>query len=132
MRRSERPMLSLPRPLLWAFILLLCAQLFHHHFDQQRLQSHYQGLGKPFSAAAYRGLAMGSERSRLEISTTATANAPTNINTDGLRHLGVFILLLYTPWQCIGLLSSAMIHCTSSNRLTTDPAETLCAYPCWF
>ena len=62
MRRSERPMLSLPRPLLWAFVLLLCAQLLHHHLDQQRLQTSYQGLGKPFSAAAYRGLAMGSEQ----------------------------------------------------------------------
>ena len=62
MRRSERPMLALPRPLLWAFVLLLCAQLLHHHLDRERLQAGYRGLSQPFSAATYRGLAMGSEQ----------------------------------------------------------------------
>jgi len=62
MRRSERPILSLPRPLLWAFVLLLGAQLLHHHLERERLQTDYRGLSKPFSAAAYSGLAMGSEQ----------------------------------------------------------------------
>ena len=62
MRRSERPMLSLPRPLLLAFLLLLLAQVAHHHLDRDRVESVYRGLGKPFTANLYRGLAMGSEQ----------------------------------------------------------------------
>jgi len=62
MRRSERPLLSLPRPLLLAFVLLLVAQTVHHHFDRERLESSYRGLSQPFSANIYRGLAMGSEQ----------------------------------------------------------------------
>jgi hypothetical protein len=62
MRRTERPMLSLPRPLLLAFLLLLLAQLGGHHFGQERLEARYRVLGEPFSAATYRGLAMGSEQ----------------------------------------------------------------------
>jgi len=61
-RRSERPMLSLPRPLLLAFLLLLLAQVAHHHLDRERYESVYRGLGRPFSATLYRGLAMGSEQ----------------------------------------------------------------------
>jgi hypothetical protein len=61
-RRSERPMLSLPHPLLFAFLVLLFAQIAHHHFDRQRFEANYRGLGQPFSAAVYRGLAMGSEQ----------------------------------------------------------------------
>ena len=55
-------MLSLPRPLLLAFLLLLLAQLVHHHHDQERFETQYRELGKPFSAIIYRGLAMGSEQ----------------------------------------------------------------------
>ena len=62
MRRSERPLLSLPRPLLLAFVLLLVAQTVHHHFDRERLESSYRGLSQPFSANIYRGLALGSEQ----------------------------------------------------------------------
>ena len=62
MRRTERPMFSLPRPLLLAFLLLLLAQLGVHHFGQERLEARYRVLGKPFSATTYRGLAMGSEQ----------------------------------------------------------------------
>jgi len=60
MRRTERPLLSLPRPLLLAFMLLLLAQIVFHHFDRERLQAQYRGLGKPFNAAVYRELSMGS------------------------------------------------------------------------
>lgn len=62
MRRSERPLLSLPRPLLLLFAVLLLAQTVHHHFDRERLQNRYRGLAHPFSTATYRGLAMGSEQ----------------------------------------------------------------------
>jgi len=61
-RRTERPMLSLPRPLLFALVLLLVAQTVHHHIDRQRLETRYRGLSQPFSAAIYRGLALGSEQ----------------------------------------------------------------------
>jgi len=60
MRRSERPLLSLPRPLLLGFLLLLALQALHHHIDRRSIEFHYQPLGEPFSAAVYRGLAMGS------------------------------------------------------------------------
>jgi hypothetical protein len=62
MRRTERPMLSLPRALLLAFVLLLVGQIVHHHIDRERLENQYRGLSQPFSAAIYRGLAMGSEQ----------------------------------------------------------------------
>jgi hypothetical protein len=61
-RRSERPLLSLPRPLLLAFLLLLGLQAIHHHVDQRSIEFRYHPLGKPFSAAVYRALAMGSEQ----------------------------------------------------------------------
>jgi hypothetical protein len=62
MRRSERPLLSLPRPLLFAFLLLLALQAVHHHFDRDSIETRYRALGQPFNAAIYRGLAMGSEQ----------------------------------------------------------------------
>ena len=55
-------MLSLPRPLLLAFVLLFLLQIFHHHIDQERFESRYSGLGQPLSASIYRGLAMGSQQ----------------------------------------------------------------------
>jgi hypothetical protein len=62
MRRSERPLLSLPRPLLLVFLLLLLAQTVNHHFARQRLDTSYRSLSPPFSANIYRGLALGSEQ----------------------------------------------------------------------
>lgn len=62
MRRSERSLLSLPRPLLAGFTLLLAAQIFHHHIAQQRFEANYQPLGQPMNAATYRSIAMGSEQ----------------------------------------------------------------------
>jgi hypothetical protein len=55
-------MASLPRPLLLAFMLLLLVQIVHHHVDDERFELRYQGLGQPFSAIIYRGLALGSEQ----------------------------------------------------------------------
>ena len=62
MRRGERPLLLLPRPLLLGFLVLLAGQLFYHHFGRVQMAANYQVLDKPLSAAAYRGLAMGSEQ----------------------------------------------------------------------
>lgn len=62
MRRGERPVLGLPRLLLFGFLLLLAVQLWYHRLDQQRFETGYQALGKPLSARAYRHAAMGSEQ----------------------------------------------------------------------
>lgn len=62
MRRGERPVLGLPRPLWFGFLLLLAVQLWYHRLDQQRFETSYQALGKPLSARAYRHAAMGSEQ----------------------------------------------------------------------
>ena len=62
MRRTERPMASLPRPLLLAFMLLLLAQIVYHHADGERIENRYRGLSSPYSADIYRGLALGSEQ----------------------------------------------------------------------
>jgi len=61
-RRGERPVLGLPRPLLFGLLLLLMVQLWYHRLDQQRFETIYQPLGKPLSARAYRHAAMGSEQ----------------------------------------------------------------------
>ena len=62
MRRGERPLNSLPRPLLLGFVLLLAAQVFYHHFASLRFELDYQQLGKPYSATTYRGISMGSQQ----------------------------------------------------------------------
>jgi hypothetical protein len=62
MRRGERPLLSVPRPLLLAFVILLGSQLAYHHHAQRQLQASYQELASPLSVASYRGIAMGSEQ----------------------------------------------------------------------
>jgi hypothetical protein len=61
-RRGERPLLLLPRPLLLGFVVLFACQLFFHHTGRARVAADYQALDKPLSAAVYRGLAMGSEQ----------------------------------------------------------------------
>jgi hypothetical protein len=55
-------MVSLPRPLLLVFALLLLLQIVCHHAAGERFESRYQGLGQPLSATIYRGLALGSEQ----------------------------------------------------------------------
>jgi hypothetical protein len=62
MRRGERPLLQLPRPLLIAFVILLLCQLAYHHHSQQQIEAAYRGLNSPLSVASYRGVAMGSEQ----------------------------------------------------------------------
>jgi len=61
-RRGERPMLLLPRPLLLGFLVLFGCQLLYHHLSRARMAANYQALDQPFSAAVYRGIAMGSEQ----------------------------------------------------------------------
>lgn len=61
MRRGERPLRLLPRSLIAAFAILLLAQIASHHLGRERFEAGYRPLSEPFAAAAYRGLAMGSE-----------------------------------------------------------------------
>jgi len=61
-RRGERPMLLLPRPLLLGFLLLFAFQLLHHHAGRAQMAASYQALDKPLSAGVYNGLALGSEQ----------------------------------------------------------------------
>ena len=61
MRRAERPIGQLPRPLLAAFVLLFGAQLVHHHVNQRTLAASYRPLDEPLSVATYRAAALGSE-----------------------------------------------------------------------
>ncbi len=60
MRRGERPIGLLPRPLLIGFVLLLLSQAIYHHAERERFDASYRPLTEPFSAATYSGLAMGS------------------------------------------------------------------------
>lgn len=62
MRRSERPLLSLPPALLFGFMVLLGIQILYHHGRQPRFEASYETLGKPLHVSIYRGLAMGSEQ----------------------------------------------------------------------
>ena len=62
MRRAERPVLSLPRPLLLVFLALMGIQILYHHVNQLRFETGYKPLGQPFDAATYRSLSMGSEQ----------------------------------------------------------------------
>ena len=62
MRRGERPMLSLPRPLVLGFLILFACQLLYHHLGRAQMAVNYEALDKPLSALVYRGIAMGSEQ----------------------------------------------------------------------
>ena len=62
MRRGERPLLLLPRPLLLGFLALFACQLFYHHVNRAQMATNYKALDKPLSAPIYRGIAMGSEQ----------------------------------------------------------------------
>jgi len=61
MRRGERPMRQLPLPIIAGFAIFLIGQILYHHLDRERFEASYRQLGKPFAAAVYQGLAMGSE-----------------------------------------------------------------------
>ena len=62
MRRAERPLLQLPVPLIWGFLLVLSIQLLFHHYSPLSREYRYQPLSSPLQASTYRGVAMGSEK----------------------------------------------------------------------
>jgi len=61
-RRTERPLLALPRTLLLGFMLLLGGQLLYHQASLRQFALEYRALSKPLSASIYRDMAMGSEQ----------------------------------------------------------------------
>lgn len=62
MRRGERPMLLLPRPLLLGFLVLFGCQLIYHHVSRTQISANYQPLDKPQNQAFYQGISLGSEQ----------------------------------------------------------------------
>ncbi len=62
MRRGERPLLQLPKPLLAAFVLLLACQLLLHHLGQRQLATEYRPLDTPLGLDSYHGISMGSRQ----------------------------------------------------------------------
>ena len=62
MRRAERPVLQLPRALLWGFLVFLSGQVIFHQYRLAAADAGYQPLARPLSVSAYQGLAMGSEQ----------------------------------------------------------------------
>lgn len=60
MRRGERPLKHVPRPLLIGFAVLFGLQLLIHHREQQASAASYRQLSSPLAADTYRALSMGS------------------------------------------------------------------------
>jgi hypothetical protein len=59
-RRGERSITQLPRPLILGFVILFGIQLGSHHFNRNSYSANYQTLEQPLSADVYQGVAMGS------------------------------------------------------------------------
>ncbi len=60
MRRSERPLLSVPWLILAGFVLALVLQIIMHHQISRQSQLDYKPLTRPYSEQVYSGLSMGS------------------------------------------------------------------------
>jgi len=62
MKRAERPLSQLPRPLWIGFLALLGLQVLVHQAAIQQNAVNYRPLTSPFAATIYQGLSMGSEQ----------------------------------------------------------------------
>jgi hypothetical protein len=62
MKRSERPLSQLPRPLWIGFLVLLGLQVLVHQIALHQKAVNYRPLASPFAATIYQGLSMGSEQ----------------------------------------------------------------------
>jgi len=62
MRRAERPLLQVPLSVLFGFIAILIVQVLVHQSLKNEKAFAYKPLTKPFSAAVYRGISMGSRQ----------------------------------------------------------------------
>jgi len=60
MRRSERPFLQVPLPILLGFISIFIVQVFVHQSFQSDRDVEYKPLAKPLSPGIYQGFSMGS------------------------------------------------------------------------
>jgi len=60
MKRSERPLSQLPRPLWIGFLVLLGLQVLVHQAAIQQNAVSYRPLSTPFGSTVYQGLSMGS------------------------------------------------------------------------
>ncbi len=60
MKRSERPLSQLPRPIMIGFLVLLGLQVLVHQAAIQQNAMSYRPLSTPFASTIYRGLSMGS------------------------------------------------------------------------
>ena len=60
MRRSERPLLQVPLPILIGFVSILILQVLVHQGLRNDSRVDYKPLAKPFSSDVYRGISMGS------------------------------------------------------------------------
>ncbi len=62
MRRSERSLSGLPRPLLIGFVLILGIQIFMHPRVGGEQAGGYKPLSSSFNVSTYEGLSMGSDK----------------------------------------------------------------------
>ena len=62
MKRSERPLGQLPRPIVIGFLFLFGSQVLGHQFALHQKAVSYRPLSKPFTSTIYQGLSMGSEQ----------------------------------------------------------------------
>jgi len=62
MKRSERPLGQLPRPIVIGFLILLGLQVLVHQFTLHQKAVSYRPLVSPFPASIYQGLSMGYEQ----------------------------------------------------------------------
>ncbi len=60
MRRTERPLLSVPWLILTGFILALALQIIVHQQIGRKNELEYKPLSRPYSEQTYKGLSMGS------------------------------------------------------------------------
>ena len=62
MKRSERPLGQLPRPIMIGFLILFGLQVLVHQATMYQKAVNYRPLALPFAATIYQGLSMGSEQ----------------------------------------------------------------------
>ncbi len=62
MKRSERPLGQLPRPIMIGFLILFGLQVLVHQATTYQKAVNYRPLTSPFAATIYQGLSMGSEQ----------------------------------------------------------------------
>ena len=60
MRRGERLLSQIPRPLIAGFVFLFCLQIFDHQLSTRQVRLDYRALSTPFTANIYSGISMGS------------------------------------------------------------------------